>query len=241
VEVTQAAGAKVRAVGSRRFASFAVLGLVVWLSSATSTGCRSDSCGERDACPVVDQAPAPGDVVFTNLDPRSVVIFDPTKTADGSLLSNDLVLLGGEIVITPGPTFRDPFVLKRLRLELQDFTLAFNGAKSVTVSHAVLSIQAPVEVPVPGSDGVVPSGTMVHTCAFVDGQPWHGSAALERELFIQLDVPDDILVVRGDAPVVLRADDANCSRVTLDAGILVSNAAADAGGDAGETADAGDD
>ena len=214
-------------------------GALACASAAWSTGCDSGSCGERDSCPVVDQDPAAGDVVFDSLNPQSFVSFVLSRTPEGGILSSDLALVGEEVVATPGATVGDPIVLKRLRLRLQDFTLSLTNAKDISVTGTVISLQAPVEVSAGGLGGIVSRGTMVHTCANIDGQPWHGSAPLEDNFLVRVDAPDYFMDIQGLAPLVLRADNSSCSRVTLSAGILVSNVGGPSA-DAGDDVDAGD-
>jgi hypothetical protein len=68
---------------------------------------------------------------------------------------------------------------------------------------------------------------MVHTCATIDGQPWHGALPLSAPMLLQVDTGDTGPSLSLDAtiPLALRADDAQCSAFSL-AGSVSATASA---------------
>jgi hypothetical protein len=178
-----------------------------------------------DPCTLVDEPAAPGDVHFTQLDSRSVL-----DLAVGDA-GGEVELTAWDVVFTPS-ALASPTTLKRLRLQSQDFGISFTAGSPVTLQGVVMSFEAPVTLAFSGSVYVVPAGTIVDTCGSIDGRPWHGSAPLAQEFLVSLDVPDGILSLDGNVPLVVRADDAQCSRSVLNASVLAAGSADGGVGDA---------
>jgi hypothetical protein len=69
----------------------------------------------------------------------------------------------------------------------------------------------------------LPAGTVVHTCANINGLPWHASAPLTGDQNALTLWPSwqngGGAQFDGTVPVVLRANDSACSRFTFNASI----------------------
>ncbi len=140
------------------------------------TGCKSGTCNESSACPVVDQGPIAGDVSY--------------EFAAGELVNFEYagkpsvqILTGGQVVASPFSCadFNNcTITLKRLTFLLSTIEVDYSNGNT-TAEDTAVTFETPLTLT--GSilltDGFfLPAGTVVHTCANVNGLPWHASAPL---------------------------------------------------------------
>jgi hypothetical protein len=201
---------------------------------AVAPGCNGGSCDETDACPVVDQSAAPGDLQY-EFAPENLVGFTSGDNSGSTGLN------GGELVIAPIDC-PDPshctITVKRLSFRLDPITIRYSAGGSVTSEGTTVSLAAPVVMTGSLLDSFsfsIPAGTVAHTCGSLNGEPWHASAAVsstQAALGVPFPSNGDALF-DGTLPLVLRADDSKCSRFTFEATISATSSSTGAAVDAG--------
>lgn len=189
------------------------------------TGCKGGTCNESAACPAVDQGPLAGDVSY--------------EFGAGYLVGfayagvNSVQILGGGQVVASPLTCADfnncTITLKRLTFLLSKIEVDYSNG-NVTAEDIAVMFETPLTLT--GSNlvsdrFVLPAGTVVHTCANVNGLPWHASAPLTGDQTTLTLWPSWYngggAQFDGTIPVVLRANDSACSRFTFNATFLAGS------------------
>ncbi len=213
------------------------LGTATFLALA---GCNGGPCQESEVCPVVDLAPAADDSQY-EFPPGSLVGF-----SSGNITSTE-TLAGGDLVT--GPVSCDnsdqcTITVKKLSFRFEELSVGYSGGGgTVTAAATVVSFATPLTLTgsaLAPTFFALPAGSVVHTCSTLNGRPWHASAALASAQALSVTAPFDVGGVAefaGTLPVVLRADDAQCSRFTFDASFIADAPRAPTQ-DAGATDDA---
>lgn len=221
----------------------AFVAAALWLLAAP--GCQSSdsansTCMQVDTCASFDQAIVVGDRFFSFSPDIASTLSVGFELGDAGLQPSSppvgFVPVDAEIVLTPASDGSGAITLKTLRFQFPDFQVAFGGG-SVTVSVASIQFVTPIAIaPTPpavggGSDFFVPAGTVVHTCATIDGKAWHASAATTERFDIHWDMSPStpgVVTVNGTFPFVVRKDDAQCTPSTfqgnISGGLNVSSA-----------------
>jgi hypothetical protein len=192
-------------------------------TAAAAGGCRSSgTCGASDPCPAVDQDPASGERRFAvQRGLLDIAVGDASTVTEFDLTGGEIDL---DLAACADAGAGCSATLTRLRLELDGADIQVtSNVGTVNVVGPVLSLAAPVAAVRQGPSYVVAPGTMVHTCATIDGQPWHGALPLASPLFLQDDA--DSVSLDATIPLALRADDSQCSAFSLAASVTATAAA----------------
>jgi hypothetical protein len=193
---------------------------LVLTAAASALACHaSDTCNASAPCPTVDQDPSSGELRFA----VQKGVLDIT-VGDASAVT-EFDLTGGEIDLdldacTDGGANADcTATLTRLRIELAGADIeVIANVGTLHVVAPVLSLAAPVAAVRHGTVYVVDAGTMLHTCATIDGQAWHGAMPLSAPLILDVSGgPAPSVSFDATVPLALRADDAQCSTFSLPA------------------------
>lgn len=229
------------AMRRRRLQNFVLLGGVGALFVA-GIQCKSGSCDETVVCPVVDEDPASGDLVLTAA--TGVLVGVSSGSVTGTqVVTGGMAVLEGILPPLAFPDVGSTVTLKRLRLVISDIDGLSTTAGSLDVVNPTLSIAAPITLTFSAGGVVtVPAGTVVHTCATIDGRAWHASSPLPQDLELAWQPAQPTqpahLLVDSTLPMSLRADDSQCSPLALTASsgeVFSEENAADGGSsDAGE-------
>src|SRR5262249_16828183 len=189
--------------------------------AAGGAGCSNhDACAEV-ACPSVGEGAANGDyqVALGGKQGWSTVDLS-NSTLPNSMSFSEFSFPGGEMLssnpVCPAPNMCQT-TLKTLRLDLAPFSLGLSDGTSVSYDALTISYEAPIALVQQGTTFSVPVGTTTHGCATIGGRSWHAAAPTTVPMLLRIDDTRQLLELNGAAPLVVRADDSQCSSIALTA------------------------